>query len=77
MHLGLRKMTVKKRVISVIRHSASEWRVGLLSVNKFFVCYYLASKTNQPVNRNVRNLTIKSVSSMESKGSSKMALVQL
>ena len=75
MHLGLRKMTVKKRVISVIRHSASEWRVGLLSVYKFFVCYY--SKTNQPVNRNVRNLTIKSVSSMESKGSSKMALVQL
>ena len=70
-------MTVKKRVISVIRHSASEWRVGLLSAYKFCVCYYLASKTNQPVNRNVRNLTSKAVSSMESKGSSKMALVQL
>ena len=68
-------MTVKKRVISVIRHSASEWREGLLC--KFFVCYYLASKTNQPVIRNVRNLTSKALSSMESKGSSKMALVQL
>lgn len=37
----------------MIRTSASEWLVGLLSVHKFCICYYPTINTEEPVIKNV------------------------
>ena len=60
----------------MIRTSASEWLVGLLSVHKFCICHYPTINTEEPVIKNVEKFHEQSGGSMERKGSSKMALMQ-